>query len=420
MWTRQPDQFHPRHRHRRRRRRLRREVYWLLFGILFLIYHNFQLRNQLHSFMESGIQESTQKERDGSQPIIHTKPTDDEKLQQAAVFLRESRKSFNFSDFVSATSNGTTTTAMTIGEARQGRERIISILEKDLGIQKLTVPEILTLPKWYQVEELYGDKPVILGLETCQKFQSQVPSAKRHIGVAGIFNSGTTAFGLSLQANCRYPNRVNNPSLSDDIVSNVHGMLNQVPWAKHKMADERNSHTILETIPKDHVLPVVLVRDPYYWLQSMCRQGYGVRWDHNSKKHCPNLVPNAFDKGRFPKLQNASSVPVWMGASMETGPTWDSLVHYWNNWYGSYYKNDFPRLLIRFEDTLFHAEQVMKHVCQCGGGIYAGNDESENMFRPIVDEAKWSHKHSQNNLVSAIIKYGTDATRYRQMPPEDL
>jgi hypothetical protein len=76
--------------------------------------------------------------------------------------------------------------------------------------------------------------------------------------------------------------------------------------------------------------------------------------------------------------------------------------------------------LIRFEDTLFHAEQVMKHVCQCGGGIYAGNDESENMFRPIVDEAKWSHKHSQNNLVSAIIKYGTDATRYRQMPPEDL
>jgi hypothetical protein len=76
--------------------------------------------------------------------------------------------------------------------------------------------------------------------------------------------------------------------------------------------------------------------------------------------------------------------------------------------------------LIRFEDTLFHAEQVMKHVCQCGGGIYAGNDESENMFRPIVDEAKWSHKHSQNNLVSAIIKYGTDATRYRQMTPEDL
>eukprot|EP00980_Cylindrotheca_fusiformis_P006518 scaffold1383_cov68-Cylindrotheca_fusiformis.AAC.1 len=181
----------------------------------------------------------------------------------------------------------------------------------------------MTLPTQSQVEDLYGDKPVIIGLETCDAFQAKVPLADRHIGVAGIFNSGTTAFGLSLQANCRYPNRgaattTSKHQLSNDVVSNVHGMLNQVPWAKHKMAYERNSHTILDSIPKHHVLPVVLVRDPYYWLQSMCRQGYGVRWDHNSKKHCPNLVPNDFDRQRFPKLQNASSVPVWMGASMAT------------------------------------------------------------------------------------------------------
>lgn len=418
---RQPPQLYSAIPRRRRRRRLRREVYLGLFGISLLIYHNFQLRTFMDGFlMMESSSVTVQKERVNTHPtIIHTAHIPGSNPN--AVFLRESRKSFNFSEFVPTISNSSIAET-TMEEARKGRERIISILEHDLGIQKLTIPEIMTLPTWNQIEELYGDKPIILGLDSCRKFQ-EVPLARRHIGVAGIFNSGTTAFGLSLQANCRYPNRAaTDAAHSNDVVTNVHGMLNQVPWAKHKMAQERNSHTILDSIQKDHVLPVVLVRDPYYWLQSMCRQGYGVRWDHNSKQHCPNLVPNDFDRQRFPKLQNASTVPVWMGASRTTGPNWDSLVHYWNDWYSSYYNNDerFPRLLIRFEDTLYHSKQVMKTVCQCGGGIYSGNEDEEDSFRPVVDEAKWSHKHSQNNLVSAIIKYGTNASRYDQMTLEDL
>eukprot|EP00526_Cylindrotheca_closterium_P008652 CAMPEP_0113607142 /NCGR_PEP_ID=MMETSP0017_2-20120614/3226_1 /TAXON_ID=2856 /ORGANISM="Cylindrotheca closterium" /LENGTH=517 /DNA_ID=CAMNT_0000515725 /DNA_START=14 /DNA_END=1565 /DNA_ORIENTATION=- /assembly_acc=CAM_ASM_000147 len=387
-----------------------------------------------------------------------------------AAFLRDSRHSMQFSDFVKPNteedlSDGHAAESMTYEQAKEGREPLLEILEQDLGLAKLTTSELMQLPKWSEIQDLYGEKeiqdlygekPILVGMDMCLKYQAKVPPPNRYIGVAGSFNTGTTAFGLSLQQNCRFPNRkatakTNGDQATNDknLVTNVHGMLNQVPWAKHKMAFERFGHTIDEGIPKEDVLPVVLVRDPYYWMQSMCKQGYGVRWDHNAKKHCPNLVPNDYDKKRFVKryASNASSVPVWMGKSYNSGPHWDSLVHYWNDWYGSYYyyngknakattttaenrkEDDFPRLIIRFEDTLFHAKTVMKMVCACGGGIFSGNEDEEeeeesnnggSAFRPILDEAKFEHKHVQNNLVSAIVKYGTDRTRYRNMTREDL
>ena len=290
-------------------------------------------------------------------------------------------------------------------EASLGRERLVKILQ-EAGINNMTVSDISTLPKWKQIEDLYGSKPVILGLEKCAEFRKKVPSSQRYIGTAGNFNSGTTAFGISLADNCRFPDHVQN--ISNDVVQDVNGMLSQVPWAKHKAAYRRNNHTIEERIIKDHVLPVVLARDPYRWMASMCVQGYGVRWSHDPK-HCPNLVPTDYDRRRFKNLQNKKSVPVHMGG----GITFPSLVHYWNDWYYSYLTADFPRLIIRFEDTLFRSAEVMEQVCKCAGG------ETRPKFLYHVGEAK-KHAHKQNNFISAMIKYGTAKDRFRNMTEEDL
>jgi hypothetical protein len=331
------------------------------------------------------------------------------KDSQGRIISRNSSSLWQFLD--SPYSVATEQSNMTMPQAMQGREPIIAIL-KDAGIFEANVNDILKLPKWSQVTDLYGKDPVVLGLEKCKEFRRRVPLEARYIGVAGMFNSGTTAFGLSLQANCRFPNHKFNRT--NDVVTDVNGILNQVPWAKHKPARSKNDHTIHPNITKDNVLPVVLVRDPYYWMHSMCKQGYGVRWDHN-EKHCPNLIPNDFDRQRFKRLRHAESVPVWMGRSPKTGPTWKSLTHYWNDWYESYLGVDFPRLVIRFEDTLFHGKQVMDLVCQCGGAQQAASH-----FTYLVDEAKWNHKHAQNNMLSAMMKYGTDAGRYRNMTDDDL
>jgi hypothetical protein len=307
-----------------------------------------------------------------------------------------------------------------LSEAIQQRKEILSLLNDARVVADVAAIDILQLPTWSQVTALYGPKPIILGLERCATFREQVELQYRFVGVAGNFNSGTTAFGLSLQSNCRFPHRNETSSqlFSNDKVSNVHGMLSQVPWAKHKMAVyNKYNHTILPSVPKEHVLPVVLVRDPFYWMQSMCKQGYGVRWDHDPKKHCPNLIPNDVDQQRFGKRlsqSNNTSVRVWMGANPTVGPSWDSLIHYWNAWYESYWNASWPRLIIRFEDTLFHPQQVMKKVCHCAGG------ELIQPFHYLLDEAKWNHKHEQNNMITAMIRYGNDKGRYHNMTIDDI
>jgi hypothetical protein len=137
-----------------------------------------------------------------------------------------SRKSSSLSQFLAATASESANVNMTMIEATKGRENIVKILE-DAGIVEASVADVLGLPKWDQVTDLYGPSPVIVGLDTCKKFQSQVPLKDRYIGVSGMFNSGTTAFGISLQANCGYPNHLKN--YSNDVLTDVNGMLNQVP-----------------------------------------------------------------------------------------------------------------------------------------------------------------------------------------------
>jgi len=348
----------------------------------------------------------------------------------------KNKESKSLADYliVQTVSNDLTLDHPSLEKSLKGREYLVSILE-DAGIDHLDAQDVLRLPLWSSVTNLYynGNSgsssktgPIVLGLDSCAKFRERFSPGERFLGVAGNFNSGTTAFGISLQKNCRIPNHRPDKNFvirkrREIFASNVNGMLSMVPWAKHKHADFRHNHTISPPYKIDHeaVLPIVVVRDPFYWMQSMCKEGYGVRWDHDSNHHCPNLIPNDFDKERFPALSSDMPVPVWMGANPTAGPTWPSLIHYWNNWYESYFDNiadeSWPRLMIRFEDTLFYPKQVMEEVCHCGGGTLLEEHDYS------LEEAKPEHKHEQkNNFVTAMIEYGTNATRLHNMTQQDV
>merc|ERR1711983_112282 len=42
---------------------------------------------------------------------------------------------------------------------------------------------------------------------------------------------------------------------------------------------------------------------------------------------------------------------------------------FWNTYYKQWVNvSSFPRLIIRYEDLLFHPKKVIDKVCQCGGG----------------------------------------------------
>ena len=46
----------------------------------------------------------------------------------------------------------------------------------------------------------------------------------------------------------------------------------------------------------------------------------------------------------------------------------DSLIHLWTQWYGLYYDATYPRLIIRFEDMLLKAPEVLAKIAECVGG----------------------------------------------------
>lgn len=490
--------------HRAKRRRsgvfspiLRRIAFVLCFLLVYqTLYYRLEeieLRHDLTGYDPQQQQHQHQQQppgTSGSAPASDTEarrpPTARKNGNHALVHYLATPAISNASGAVSAPSHRP---KVGLEEARKGREPILSILE-DAGIDEFDTKDVLRLPLWSSVADLYyngnvnnnssdndndtdksdtedGGGPIILGLEGCARFREIVQPKDRFLGVAGNFNSGTTAFGISLQKNCRFDEH---PEANNFVVrkrrsvfaTNVNGMLSQVPWAKHKHGDYRDSrnHTIYPpsvvgyTIDFERVLPIVLVRDPFYWMQSMCKEGYGVRWDHDSKHHCPNLIPNESDRTRFfsEHGKNVSSpIPVWMGANPTDGPTWPSLIHYWNSWYESYYYNHenlhstWPRLIVRFEDTLFYPRKVMAEVCHCGGGKlrsepsffeatgYSNSNSSSSSSNNnisnnnnqghhyVFEEAKPDHKHGQkNNFVTALIEYGTNATRLRNMTDDDV
>jgi hypothetical protein len=151
-------------------------------------------------------------------------------------------------------------------------------------------------------------------------------------------------------------------------------------------------------------------------LALQCSHPYAAKWPH-TKDHCPNLVPSPDDY----KIPGASfpgnSIPVTV--KYNPPAEYESLAHYWTKWNQEYLEADYPRLIVRFEDLQFHAKEMINLVCECAGAVPRDPNAA---FTYIVDSGKWGagHRGQQTNLITAMIKYGTDARRFSGMTREDM
>ena len=81
-----------------------------------------------------------------------------------------------------------------------------------------------------------------------------------------------------------------------------------------------------------------------------------------------------------------------------------SLLHVWNKWlqeYVYYDKNDdFPRLIIRLEDLIFHKRKVLEEIGRCVGSPI----ESNQTLNTLKTTAK--QHGTKSSLLQVIINYG--------------
>jgi hypothetical protein len=133
----------------------------------------------------------------------------------------------------------------------------------------------------------------------CQKFLTRTEGRERErkLGVAGLFNTGTNLLSTLLNKNCQLHD-------AHDEGYNRHlggGMLWQVPWGKHNPPSFRGEHYAksAKDVDVETVMPVVMIKDPLTWLNSMCRHPYSLHsraldgGGRNSKEGgggCPKLL----------------------------------------------------------------------------------------------------------------------------------
>jgi hypothetical protein len=191
--------------------------------------------------------------------------------------------------------------------------------------------------------------------------------------------------------------------------------------------DYRGNHTAKSRdgrIPIDTVLPVVVLRDPYSWMQSMCRTKYNAHWDHSSEEgECPNLVPTANNINSHPvKYRDLQYVPVTVDYDRKKNRVTKhaSLVHLYNEWYQGYVNaTTFPRLVVRMEDLIFRGEETIAQICECGGGTAA--HERYTQKQNTVKIGKNTVKGTESTGFWAVIaKYGNASNRRVGFLPNQL
>lgn len=320
-----------------------------------------------------------------------------------------------------------------------GKEEIIAILQDAVGVHELDDATVRRLPTWQSIVARYGTKPKIFGLDTCHTFQTTIPPEESFVAPAGAFNSGTNLLAELLIANCHLPAR------QKKYGSGSRGVRWQVNWGKHQPPKWRLEHDVTSDnkVPNQNILPVVTIRDPYLWMQSMCRHRYAAHWFHRPR-HCPNLVANWMDldfleyaeSGEYKEMSNYHHndpwlidnvmntanftadqviIPLYVKYKSET-TNHKSLAHLWNDWYNEYIQGDFPRLIVRFEDLLFFGKEVTEQACKCAGGELYPN------FKHIGVSAKQGdiHGNKKTSLVEALIRYGHRQNVTMGMSKEDI
>ena len=350
-----------------------------------------------------------------------------------------------------SSSDGLITPNLIDGTLR-GKERLWAILQTR-NVTRVDADYWATIPAWESIvrnirrandghdRDGGGDdgdahaaaSPIIHGLETCEEFRGATSAdpSHRRIAPAGMFNTGTNYLSVLLEYNCQNPHRV------EKFRGNAkrgHGNEWEVPWGKHTPASYRGNYSKYKNAKYsiDEVLPVVLIRNPYGWMKSMCRNPYTATWGgmQDDGGTCPQLRTMGGEGGGDEVGGGGyNPVDVKYGAGKSHHR---SLGHLWNDWYGDYYygnatngttdidggkrstKAPFPRLIVRFEDVIFFPYEVTRQVCACAGGVLGHREDDKDVaddgtFHYVVRSAKTGPAHGaqRNGLIDSWAKYGS-------------
>jgi len=302
-------------------------------------------------------------------------------------------------------------------DACRGKEKLVDIVfASSEGSDNFNTmessPELCqVLPTIQGIIDVHGSHgPIVYGLETCAAYQEKVQKlAQQHQQqnasniprpgprVGGLYHSGTNALVRTFENNLPPLPRMSKWDSPFEL-----------PWGKHVPAKYRLQNRFPKGNPdvQELVLPVILIRNPFHWMSNMCKNGYDAKFN-KIRIGCPRLI-----------LDNNQTNPVVVRAD-QTGfrftDNYESLADMWSEWYRQYLEADYPRLIIRYEDTILHAPEILQVIRVCSGSESIHADP--NTFVYHAKEARlWGGKGS---LLGALSKLGEQDLYWQQVGGRD-
>jgi hypothetical protein len=180
-------------------------------------------------------------------------------------------------------------------KACDGKAELLKIL-KDAGMKNTSSGDVCKkLPRWKDVARFYGEEPIIYGLDTCERYRAKLSADANNgtaveplVRVAGLYNTGTNAFAHLLNYNVKdlgnhedwevpwqkvrfkYASLFRSCCFISLTPLSLRCVVQHSP-AKFRMEKTNQNHNESKT----RVLPVVLIREPFWWMQSMVRSRRG-------------------------------------------------------------------------------------------------------------------------------------------------
>jgi len=231
------------------------------------------------------------------------------------------------------------------------------------------------LPKESHLRSLYGIKPVILSSRTVQgqRFLSENSIGNQpKVKPIGLPGTGSGLLSKLLENNCL------------NIKKEVY---------------------------------IVIIQDPIQWMYSICqlrfRKGFTKIKFNQAPDRCPNILVNSYDVGFYPH----GTVDVQFFNNGTEVETFNSLIDLWNNYYKKWLQNDIGRIIIRFEDLLYHPKLIVKEVCSYLDG------STSNSFTHLftnVDSLLTNENLdiSDKNILSALMRFGNQNERNQVIQDE--
>lgn len=94
---------------------------------------------------------------------------------------------------------------------------------------------------------------------------------------------------------------------------------------------------------------------------------------------------------------------------------YESLAHMWKEWYQEYFDAEYPRLMIRLEDLVFHPYELLSSVCKCVDGEMVDREDFS-----LVGESSKNHGDIQGTGLRSAFSLHLYSNRTAGMSNEDI